>query len=430
MPRCKAPEIPRNEEYLEVRRNDEGWGKRSRWAFFSSLLDHETERFEVLSMEKDSVAILVEGTAVMPWQRTLLWPDLKLICSNSPSSPSLSKKFYGQNRFRSTGYRWTESPNWTSQRPIFNSIKERRSSLWSPLRSAINHRRTLCSFCPGRTNHRAHARFRREPWIHKHLQAEKNEERDYLRRKLYPPHGARLKGPGHVSVLLNAVMLPTGVFPSKKTADTIPRLRRYYPVIHPARMFWRQLSITESHRPSGRYPAQCGTDWTFTGEFYLYVEGMTPAVARAYESLNQERLSICKALAINFIIGTTWNSKITIWARRKRNADTDPEYQHGCRFRQRWNLCGNQNERSRVLKGPLCDRRRSLRNGSPRHPGRPSSSSHPTHDAVIQLASIINRTDYWKTGRGIKQLGLSKLDKKGLKKFLLEEEGKFLSDLF
>jgi opine dehydrogenase len=44
----------------------------------------------------------------------------------------------------------------------------------------------------------------------------------------------------------------------------------------------------------------------------------------------------------------------------------------------------------------------------------------PTHDAVIQLASIINRTDYWKTGRGIKQLGLSKLDKKGLKKFLLE----------
>ena len=44
----------------------------------------------------------------------------------------------------------------------------------------------------------------------------------------------------------------------------------------------------------------------------------------------------------------------------------------------------------------------------------------PTHDAVIQLASVINRTDYWKTDRGIKQPGLSKLDKKGLKKFLLK----------
>jgi nitrous oxide reductase accessory protein NosL len=36
MPRCKAPEILRNEAYLDVRRNDEGRGKRSRWAFFSS----------------------------------------------------------------------------------------------------------------------------------------------------------------------------------------------------------------------------------------------------------------------------------------------------------------------------------------------------------------------------------------------------------
>ncbi len=37
MPRCKAPEILRNEVYLNVRRNDEGKGKRSRWVFFSSL---------------------------------------------------------------------------------------------------------------------------------------------------------------------------------------------------------------------------------------------------------------------------------------------------------------------------------------------------------------------------------------------------------
>jgi len=38
MPRCKAPEILRSEAYLSVRRNDEGWGQRRRWAFFSSPL--------------------------------------------------------------------------------------------------------------------------------------------------------------------------------------------------------------------------------------------------------------------------------------------------------------------------------------------------------------------------------------------------------
>ncbi len=39
MPRCKAPDILRSEAYVDVRRNDEGGGKRSRWAFFNSLLD-------------------------------------------------------------------------------------------------------------------------------------------------------------------------------------------------------------------------------------------------------------------------------------------------------------------------------------------------------------------------------------------------------
>ena len=34
----KAPEIPRNETYIIVHRNDEGRGQRSRWAFFSNLL--------------------------------------------------------------------------------------------------------------------------------------------------------------------------------------------------------------------------------------------------------------------------------------------------------------------------------------------------------------------------------------------------------
>jgi hypothetical protein len=38
MSRCKAPEALRSEVYLDVRCNDEGQGKRSRWAFFSNLL--------------------------------------------------------------------------------------------------------------------------------------------------------------------------------------------------------------------------------------------------------------------------------------------------------------------------------------------------------------------------------------------------------
>jgi hypothetical protein len=36
MSRCKAPEVMRNEAYVEVRLNDERRGKRSRWISFIS----------------------------------------------------------------------------------------------------------------------------------------------------------------------------------------------------------------------------------------------------------------------------------------------------------------------------------------------------------------------------------------------------------
>jgi hypothetical protein len=39
MHRCKAPEFLRSEAYFRLRRNDEGRGKRRRWAFFNSLLN-------------------------------------------------------------------------------------------------------------------------------------------------------------------------------------------------------------------------------------------------------------------------------------------------------------------------------------------------------------------------------------------------------
>jgi len=38
MTRYEAPEILRSEVYLDVHRNEEGSGERSRWAFFSILL--------------------------------------------------------------------------------------------------------------------------------------------------------------------------------------------------------------------------------------------------------------------------------------------------------------------------------------------------------------------------------------------------------
>jgi opine dehydrogenase len=236
------------------------------------------------------------------------------------------------------------------------------------------------------------------------------------------PYGARLKGPGHVSVLINAVLLPTGVFPSKKTAEIIPRLKRYYPIIHPARDVL-EAAINNPNpivHPVATLLSATRIEHS-RGEFFLYAEGMTPAVARTYESLNQERLSICKALGYKLY---HWDN---LEFKNYNLGETEEECRHRILNTSMDAAFGKDGIYAGIkMKGPEHLRDRYVTEDVPYGMvllatlGDLLGVPTPTHDAVIQLASVINRTDYWKTGRGIKQLGLSRLDKKGLKRFLLE----------
>jgi opine dehydrogenase len=236
------------------------------------------------------------------------------------------------------------------------------------------------------------------------------------------PYGARLKGPGHVSVLINAVILPTGVFPSKKTTEVISRLKQFYPTITPAKDVL-EAAINNPNpivHPVATLLSATRIEHS-KGEFYLYAEGMTPAVARTFESLNEERLAICKAMGYHLY---HWDN---LEFKDYNLGETEEE----CRYRilntSMDAAFGKDGIYAGIkMKGPENLKDRFVTEDVPYGMVLLSTLGNllgiptPTHDAVIQLASVINRTDYRKAGRGIKQLGLSNLDKKGLKKFLLE----------
>ncbi len=236
------------------------------------------------------------------------------------------------------------------------------------------------------------------------------------------PYGARLKGPGQVSVLINAVVLPTGVFPSKKTAEVIPKLKQFYPAIVPAKDVL-EAAINNPNpivHPVATLLSATRIEHS-KGEFYLYAEGMTPAVARAYESLNQERLAICKAM----------DYSLHHWDHLEFRDYNLGETEEECRYRilntSMDAAFGKDGIYAGIkMKGPEHLRDRYVTEDVPYGMvllstlGDLLGVATPTHDAVIQLASVINRTDYRKTGRGVKQLGLSRFDKRRLKRFLLE----------
>jgi opine dehydrogenase len=236
------------------------------------------------------------------------------------------------------------------------------------------------------------------------------------------PYRARLIGPGHVSVLINAILLPTGVFPSKRTGDVIPKLKQFYPIILPAK---DALEAAINNPNPIVHPVATLLSATriehSRGEFYLYAEGMTPAVARTLESLNEERLSICTALGYKLY---HWNN---LEFRNYNLGETEDE----CRYRilntSMDATFGKDGIYAGIkMKGPEHLKDRFISEEVPYGMVLLSTLGDllriptPTHDALIHLSSVINRTDYWKTGRGVKELGLSKLNKQGLKKFLYE----------
>ncbi|OGP76107.1 MAG: hypothetical protein A2W09_04695 [Deltaproteobacteria bacterium RBG_16_50_11] len=239
------------------------------------------------------------------------------------------------------------------------------------------------------------------------------------------PYGARLKGPGHVSVLIYAVTLPTGVFPSRKTKEVIPKLKRFYPVITPAKDV---LEAAVNNPNPIVHPAATLLSATriehSKGEFYLYAEGMTPSVGRTFESLNAERLALCKTMGYKLY---HWDN---LEFKYYNLGETEEECRHRILNTSMDAAFGKDGIYAGIkMKGPENLKDRFVTEDVPYGMVLLSTLGNllgiptPTHDAVIQLASVINRTNYWKMGRGISELGLSKLNKKGLKKFLHDGRG-------
>jgi opine dehydrogenase len=238
------------------------------------------------------------------------------------------------------------------------------------------------------------------------------------------PYGARLKGSGHVSVLIHAVALPTGVFPARKTDATISKLKQFYPAIIPAQDVL-EAAINNPNpivHPVATLLSATRIEHS-KGEFYLYAEGMTPSIARAFESLNEERLALCKAMGY----------KLYHWDNLEFKNYNLGETEEECRYRilntSMDAAFGKDGIYAGIkMKGPEHMKDRFVSEDVPYGMVLLSTLGDllgiptPTHDAVIQLTSVVNRTDYWKIGRGVKELGLSKMDKKSLKRFLSEGE--------
>jgi opine dehydrogenase len=155
-------------------------------------------------------------------------------------------------------------------------------------------------------------------------------------------------------------------------------------------------------------------------EWYFYAQGYTPGTGKIGDKLDQERREIAGAYgiasisvveALRHFYGHQGMSGENLYDLFKDS----PIHQHA--------------------KGPMTTNSRLLTEDVPyglvplASFGLLAGVPTPTMDAVITLASVINNTDYWKTGRSVESLGLGGLTKEEILQFVVNGPNGLGSDV-
>ncbi len=235
---------------------------------------------------------------------------------------------------------------------------------------------------------------------------EKGVEKDVTVAETHTlPYGTRLLRPARVHVFETIKRLVVAAFPARDTGKVIDVLNKIYPVVRATNVLETALDNPNHVVHPTAVVLNAGSIEHSKGGFYLYKQGVTPSVARTMQAIDEERLNICKSLGLNHI------SVRDFWIKcLGREPGTLTELLSGSEYK-----ISSLNERyitedvpyGLVFTVSLGDML-----------GIPT----PISRSIVQLASVLNQTDYMKNGRTMERLGVSGLSKEQLNKFL--EEGR------
>lgn len=215
-------------------------------------------------------------------------------------------------------------------------------------------------------------------------------------------HPCRNIGPAKVIVAFPAKSKHVAAFPAKDTNKVIEGLRGIYELVPATNIFEAALNTPNVVIHLGASLLNIGAIEQSGGEYYLYNEGITPAVLNCVESSQAEKLALFKALGYVDRPPLDLLKKV---ARRTEFPELDI-------FR---GLIGPTSADHRYISedAATCV---SLMISLGELTGVPV----PLSRALVELASTINRVDYLGEGRTLERLGLDKCDVGELNRFLAE----------
>ena len=222
------------------------------------------------------------------------------------------------------------------------------------------------------------------------------------------PYGTRLREPGVVDCLLLAPRVLFSALPSVHNQPLLEPLRQLFPAMEAGR---NVLMVALSNpnpivHPPGSVLSTARIEYT-GGDFYMYREGITAAVARVIRQLHEETAALGRALGFEVL------------QYEERDFRTTASIM-GMAFQAPFDTLGV----IAGIKGPKSLNDRYLKEDLPfglvpmSELGKKLGVLTPIIDAIIGLGSIICEEDFWNTGRKLKDLGLAEMSKEEIVRYI------------
>lgn len=225
------------------------------------------------------------------------------------------------------------------------------------------------------------------------------------------PYGTRLAGPAQVNLLLMAPEVTISALPAGETEGILSELQKLFPMLKPAQ---NVLAAAFSNPNPIVHPAgsllNTGRIQYSKGDFHMYREGITEAVARVIRAVYDETAALGRAFGFEVL------------QYEERDFRTTASIM-GVAFQAPFDTIGVV---ASVI-GPKSLQDRYIVEDVPyglvplSSFGKRLGVPTPVIDSLVTIGSVVCDQDFWQTGRTLDELGLAEMGKEEIISFV--EEG-------
>ena len=211
-------------------------------------------------------------------------------------------------------------------------------------------------------------------------------------------YASRSDGPAQARIFRIKEAVPVAALPATRNKEVLDRIHEAYPqFIDGGNVLQTGLNNMGSIFHPALTLLNAGWIETTHGDYQFYIDGVSPSVARVLEVLDRERVTVGSSLGL-----------------RTRNAMDWLKLAYDTTGADLYEAIHNQ-EGYYGIKAPPTLNHRYIFEDVPcslvpiASLGGRFGVSVRGMDAIIRLACIVHRTDYWRRGRTVEKLGLSDL---------------------